>query len=218
MSIFAGYSADRCLSAGNRHFLPFESQLFFQRTQRIIKHDAVQSCHKDPGDGIGDEKSEKTAVRGKHCVDPEDPEDTGSEKGDDHGTDSISQCTQSPVEGFHDAQEHIGGKHDFRPLHGPVDDFGIRIENRHDLIAENIKGPSDKSTQNSRTEETPPGTLDDPFVVAGTLVLSDKSHGSVEKRDRTDVKNGLHAGFSGAASHGIGAERVDGRLDDQIGK
>lgn len=197
--------------------MPLLFYFFSQGAQGIIKYRTVKKRDQYPRNGIGNKKSEKTAIRRKYSIDPENAENTGSEKGDDHGTESISQSAQSAVESFHDADEHVGGEHDLCPLHGPVDDFGVRVENRHDLIAEDIKCPADDGAQYSGTHKTPQGASDHPFIVACSFILSDKCHGGVKEGNRTDVKYSLHPCLGGAACHGIGTERVDGRLDDQIG-
>ena len=40
----------------------------------------------------------------------------------------------------------------------------------------------------------------------------------MEEGNRTDMEYGLHNAFRSTARHGVGAEGVDGGLNDQIGK
>ena len=118
---------------------------------------------------------------GQYCPDPEYPENTSTEKSDYHGTESIPQGTQSAVESFHDAQKHVSCEHDFSPLHSPVDNLGIRIENRHKLRTEDVEAPPHNGTQARGTGKAAVDTVKDPLIIAGTPILGYKGYRCMEE-------------------------------------
>ena len=65
---------------------------------------------------------------------PHHTENARTEKSDDHGAESISESPQTAAESFHNRQYHVGCKHDLRPLHGPFDNFWVRVEEGENLI------------------------------------------------------------------------------------
>ncbi len=135
-----------------------------------------------------------------------------------HGQHAVAQPAQAAGQHVHDAAQQIEAANQAQPLGAGGDDRSVRGVEAQQLVPRQCCATAQHKAGHHDTQQTVADHPVEVVVLARADILAGKGNSGLCKGVHGGVHKALQIGGSRVARHHHGAEGVDGRLDDHIGK
>ena len=153
---------------------------------------------------------------GKDRIDPDHAEHARTENHNRDRHRALAEPARSGKRVVHERRERIAPAHDMKLFHARGNDLGVRRENAQEAAAEEHERQPQHCAHAERIHQTHAVSLLDALFVVRAIVLADESRACRIGRRHDLINQGIGICRSGVSFDDRGAERVDGRLDEQV--
>ena len=178
----------------------------------------MHQCGQCPADGVADVQHKRGAVQLENSGDPHQPQHAHTHKAYHHGQHAVAQPAQAAGQHVHDAAQQIEAADQAQPLGAGGDDRSVRGVEAQQLVPRQCCAAAQHKAGHHDTQQT---VADHPVkvvVLTRADILAGKGDSGLCKGVHGGVHKAFQIGGGRVARHHHGAEGVDGRLDDHIGK
>ena len=149
---------------------------------------------------------------------PGDSETADADQRNDGRKHGESDTAQRTDQNIHHSAGKVQQTNDRDPVAAVLNGRGIIGINADQRLFQQQRNSVQPGTEQEHEAETPEKHFANPVVFAGTVVLSDKAERRVMKRIHGHVNEAFNVGTGGVSRNGKVSERIDGRLNQHIGK
>ena len=150
--------------------------------------------------------------------DPHQPQRAHAYKAYHHGQYAVAQPAQAAGQHVHDAAQQVKAADQAQPLGTGGNDRCVRGIEAQQLVPRQRCAAAQHKAGDHGTQQTVADYPVKVVVFARADILAGKGDGGLRKGVHSGVHKALQIGGGRVARHHHGAEGVDGRLDDHVGK
>ena len=173
---------------------------------------------RQPADGVGQIQIEQGAMGGKKGVNVHDTHAAHAHDGDEHGHHRVSHAAHAAHQHFHDPAQEIDGAddaHAFQPHPDHFVRFGV---NGHQETSRKVYTQPDDKPQQGDDEQAVEKSDVDVFPFVRAVILPRKGEARLRDGVHRRIDKPFDVGGFGVGGDGDVSERIDGRLDDDVGQ
>ena len=149
---------------------------------------------------------------------PQNAEDTCAEQHDDERRKRLADAAHRPAEDLHETMREVKDEYGPHALHAPIDDHGFFREQQHQLRPEIQRRQRHRHDDDLRQADTVEDEHLHTFERPSTVQLPRKTDGRVVETTGPRVHHHFDVQRGRVSGHCQCAERIDGRLDENIRK
>ena len=154
---------------------------------------------------------------GHYRQQPDDPQQAGAGKCDDHGVEGFTHAPQGAGEDLHEDKNNIERAEKSDHLHADFHDSCVSRKQIVELSAKRVEESRKTSRKEDGCEQTRADAPGHPFLFAGTVILPHKGGDGDAQSLQDHPENAVQLAVGSPGRNSVCVKAVDGGLDHEIG-